>query len=96
VAAPAPAEALDQTTALKVVMKTALAHDGLARGLHEACRFARSQGLRALKAFPVRVCIVCWQGRRCQMSRAVFSSSGDVLEGAWCSLSMLDATRCSC
>lgn len=37
-AAPAPGEALDQTTALGRVMKTALAHDGLARGIHEVCR----------------------------------------------------------
>lgn len=37
-AAPAPAEALDQTSALARVMKTALAHDGLARGIHEVCR----------------------------------------------------------
>jgi small subunit ribosomal protein S12e len=33
-----PAEPLDMTSALKLVMKKALAHDGLARGLHEACR----------------------------------------------------------
>ena len=34
----APAETLDQTTALKRVLKAALAHDGLCRGLHEVCR----------------------------------------------------------
>ena len=41
--APAPAavptEALDQTTAVKLVLKKALAHDGLARGLREVTRY---------------------------------------------------------
>jgi hypothetical protein len=34
----APAEAIDQTTAVKLVLKKALAHDGLARGLREVTR----------------------------------------------------------
>ena len=34
----APAEPMDVNTAIQVVMKKALAHDGLSRGLHEACR----------------------------------------------------------
>mmetsp|Transcript_33150 Transcript_33150/g.78634 ORF Transcript_33150/g.78634 Transcript_33150/m.78634 type:complete len:143 (-) Transcript_33150:80-508(-) len=36
--APAPGEPMDVNTAVEVVLKKALAHDGLARGLHEACR----------------------------------------------------------
>jgi small subunit ribosomal protein S12e len=34
----APAEPMDINTAVRVVLKTALQHDGLARGLHEAAR----------------------------------------------------------
>lgn len=37
-AAAAPGEPMDLNTAIQVVMKKALAHDGLARGLHEAAR----------------------------------------------------------
>lgn len=37
-AAPAPGEPMDINTAVRLVMKKALAHDGLARGLHEAAR----------------------------------------------------------
>jgi len=36
--APAPAEGMDINSAVQVVLKKALAHDGLARGLHEASR----------------------------------------------------------
>lgn len=43
VEAPAPAavptETLDQTQAVKLVLKKALAHDGLARGLREVTRY---------------------------------------------------------
>lgn len=35
---PAPDEPMDINTAVQVVLKKALAHDGLSRGLHEACR----------------------------------------------------------
>ena len=38
VAAPAPDEPMDVNTALQMVLKKALAHDGLARGLHETAR----------------------------------------------------------
>ena len=37
-AAAAPGEPMDINTAVQVVMKKSLAHDGLSRGLHEACR----------------------------------------------------------
>lgn len=37
-AAPAPDEPMDVNTALQMVLKKALAHDGLARGLHETAR----------------------------------------------------------
>jgi len=37
-AAPAPGEPMDINTAVQNVLKKALAHDGLSRGLHEACR----------------------------------------------------------
>jgi small subunit ribosomal protein S12e len=37
-AAAAPAEPMDINTAVQLVLKKALAHDGLCRGLHEACR----------------------------------------------------------
>ncbi|GIL69758.1 hypothetical protein Vretimale_10225 [Volvox reticuliferus] len=36
--APAPGEPMDMNTAVQVVLKKALAHDGLCRGLHEASR----------------------------------------------------------
>ena len=38
VAAPEAGEPMDLHTALKLVLKKALANDGLCRGLHEACR----------------------------------------------------------
>ena len=38
VEAPAPKEAMDVNTAVKLVLKKALQHDGLARGLHEGAR----------------------------------------------------------
>ena len=37
-AAPAPGEKMDVNTAVAAVLKKALAHDGLSRGLHEAAR----------------------------------------------------------
>eukprot|EP00051_Salpingoeca_urceolata_P026125 m.476169 g.476169 ORF g.476169 m.476169 type:complete len:149 (+) comp20456_c0_seq1:120-566(+) len=37
-AAPAPAGGMDVMTALQEVLKNALCHDGLARGLHEAAK----------------------------------------------------------
>ncbi|EFJ41382.1 component of cytosolic 80S ribosome and 40S small subunit [Volvox carteri f. nagariensis] len=36
--AAAPGEPMDINTAVQMVLKKALAHDGLSRGLHEACR----------------------------------------------------------
>lgn len=36
--AAAPGEPMDINAAVKMVLKKALAHDGLCRGLHEACR----------------------------------------------------------
>ncbi len=36
--AAAPGEPMDINTAVQMVLKKALAHDGLCRGLHEACR----------------------------------------------------------
>lgn len=38
VAAPAPGEPMDINTAVQLVLKKSLAHDGLSRGLHEAAR----------------------------------------------------------
>jgi small subunit ribosomal protein S12e len=38
VEAPAPSEPMDINSALQIVLKKALAHDGLSRGLHEAAR----------------------------------------------------------
>lgn len=37
-AAPAPDEPMDVNQAVQQVLKKALAHDGLSRGLHEAAR----------------------------------------------------------
>jgi small subunit ribosomal protein S12e len=38
VAAPVPGEPMDINTAVQLVLKKSLAHDGLSRGLHEAAR----------------------------------------------------------
>jgi hypothetical protein len=53
-AAAAPGEPMDLNTAIQVVMKKALAHDGLARGLHESARsIERGQA-------QVGCCCCCW------------------------------------
>ncbi|PSC68919.1 40S ribosomal S12-like [Micractinium conductrix] len=50
-AAAAPGEPMDLNTAIQVVMKKALAHDGLSRGLHEAARaIERGQAQLAILA----------------------------------------------
>ncbi|KAL4427662.1 hypothetical protein ABPG75_001751 [Micractinium tetrahymenae] len=50
-AAAAPGEPMDLNTAIQVVMKKALAHDGLARGLHESARaIERGQAQLAILA----------------------------------------------
>lgn len=44
----APGEPMDINTAIQLVMKKALAHDGLSRGLHESCRWGLQRpGARA-------------------------------------------------
>ncbi|WOK95228.1 hypothetical protein Cni_G03935 [Canna indica] len=43
VAAPALGEPMDLMTALQLVMKKSLAHDGLVRGLHEAAKAIEQQ-----------------------------------------------------
>ena len=47
-AAPAPDEPMDVNTAVQLVLKKALAHDGLARGLHEAARALDRGEVRSL------------------------------------------------
>ena len=49
-AAPAPDEPMDVNTAVQLVLKKALAHDGLARGLHEAARALDRGEVRCLLA----------------------------------------------
>lgn len=51
-AAPAPDEPMDVNTAVQLVLKKALAHDGLARGLHEAARALDRGEVRGPSAFP--------------------------------------------
>lgn len=51
-AAPAPDEPMDVNTALQMVLKKALAHDGLARGLHETARALDRGEVCALKPVP--------------------------------------------
>lgn len=46
--AAAPGEPMDINTAVQMVLKKALAHDGLCRGLHEACRCVWSLGALGL------------------------------------------------
>eukprot|EP00899_Mesostigma_viride_P005804 jgi/Mesvir1/15224/Mv06453-RA.1 len=50
VAEAAPGEAMDVMTALSIVLKKSLAHDGLARGLHEAAK--------ALEKHTAQLCVL--------------------------------------
>jgi hypothetical protein len=60
-AAPAPDEPMDVNTAVQLVLKKALAHDGLARGLHEAARaLDRGEVCASLRLRPF-CCLLCWQ-----------------------------------
>ena len=45
---PAPVGEMDVNTALQEVLKTALVHDGLARGLHEAAKALVDRYIRSL------------------------------------------------
>jgi ribosomal protein L7Ae-like RNA K-turn-binding protein len=64
VAAPAPGEPMDINTAVQLVLKKSLAHDGLSRGLHEAARaIERVSGTTAAAtqhAAALERCGVCW------------------------------------
>ncbi len=51
--AAAPGEPMDINAAVKMVLKKALAHDGLCRGLHEACRCGLAGGVRSSSSHPV-------------------------------------------
>ncbi|GAB4821302.1 hypothetical protein N2152v2_008348 [Parachlorella kessleri] len=60
-AAPAPGEPMDINTAIQLVLKKALAHDGLARGLHEACRSVGAPAAADDGAgWPVAILCVLW------------------------------------
>lgn len=107
-AAPAPEEAgeMDVMTALKQVLKTALVHDGLKRGLHEAAK--------ALDRRSARLCCLASDCDLEQYTRLVkglcntnnipliMVSQGEEL-GEWCGLCKIDAegqarkvVSCSC
>ena len=73
--APAPGEPMDINTAVHLVLKKALAHDGLCRGLHEACRCVAGEDLDGAAR----------SGLGCQAARHVLFVSLCSLPCAWIS-----------
>ena len=108
VAAPAPVEEgpMDTMSALKQVLKFAMFHDGLKRGLHEACK--------ALDRGTARLCCLakdCDEPEYTKLVRALCKARNTPLVmvpsnkdlGEWCGLCKIDqegnakkVVKCSC
>ena len=106
VAAPAPGEPMDLHTALKIVLKKAMANDGLCRGLHEVCR--------AIERGVAQLCVLagnCNEADYVKLIEALCTQNNVNLItvpenkqlGEWCGLCKMDAegnarkvVGCSC
>lgn len=94
VAAPAPGEPMDLHTALKIVLKKAMANDGLCRGLHEVCR--------AIERGVAQLCVLagnCNEADYVKLIEALCTQNNVNLItvpenkqlGEWCGLCKMDA-----
>ncbi|GLC42242.1 40S ribosomal protein S12 [Pleodorina starrii] len=104
--AAAPGEPMDINTAVQMVLKKALAHDGLCRGLHEACR--------AIEKGQAQLCILAEDCNQPDYKKLIEALCGEhnvnlisVPEnkqlGQWCGLCKIDpqgearkVVGCSC
>lgn len=86
-AAPAIGEPMDINTAVQMVLKKALAHDGLSRGLHEACRCVRRQHISTSSCLQLTAhdhpCFsIAWRGLRWACYVARISATDLIMEAS--------------